>query len=113
MVLSQAPHSVQICHDRRDWRSCKIGASFVIFSRKQRTHQVWFYTETFEILHTQLNSNKKGTKISDINEFTLFIFSKIVAMHALLVCKIFGLKIGPCKFFDKSQVFCCCNQRSP
>ena len=62
MDLSQAPHSVQICHDRRDWRSYKIGASCVIFSRKQRTHQVWFYTETFGILHTQF-SNKKWLKL--------------------------------------------------
>ena len=29
---------------------------------------------------------------------------KIVAIYALLVCKIFGPKIRSCKFFDKSQV---------
>ena len=29
---------------------------------------------------------------------------KIVTIYALLVCKIFGLKIRSCKFFDKSQV---------
>ena len=33
-----------------------------------------------------------------------FFFSKIVAIYALLVCKIFGRKIRSCKFFDKSQV---------
>ena len=30
---------------------------------------------------------------------------KIVAIYGLLVCKTFGLKIGLCKFFDKSQVW--------
>ena len=29
---------------------------------------------------------------------------KIVAIYGLLVCKTFGLKIGSCKSFDKSQV---------
>ena len=56
--------------------------------------QVWFCTEIVKILHTQLNSYKKSTKITDINAFTLF----------LLVCKIFGLKIQSCKLFAKSQV---------
>ena len=55
-----------------------------------------FYTETFEILHTKLNSNKKATKRTDINAFTLFIFEK---MYELLVCKIFGPKSG-CIFFE-------------
>ena len=30
---------------------------------------------------------------------------EIVAIHALLVCEIFGPKIRLCKFFDKSQVW--------
>ena len=30
---------------------------------------------------------------------------KIVTIYALLVCKIFGLKIRSCKFFYKSQVW--------
>ena len=30
---------------------------------------------------------------------------QIVAMHALLLCKIFVLKIRSCKFFDKSHVW--------
>ena len=33
-----------------------------------------------------------------------FFLVKIVAVYALLVCKIFGPKIQPCKFFDKYQV---------
>ena len=33
-----------------------------------------------------------------------FFLVKIVAIYALLVCKIFGAKIRSCKFFDKSQV---------
>ena len=37
---------------------------------------MWFCTETIKILHTQLNSNKKTTKITDINAFTLLLFSK-------------------------------------
>ena len=40
------------------------------------TRQVWFCTETVKIVHAQLNSNKKATKITDINEFTLFILVK-------------------------------------
>ena len=75
---------VEICHDRR---SCKICAGCVNFPWMQRyfshnfaynymlyTQQVWFCTETVEILHTQLNSNKKATRITDINAFTLFLF---------------------------------------
>ena len=54
---------------------------------------MWFCTETVKILHTQLNL-KKITNIPDINAGTLF----------LLMCKIFGPKVRPCKFFDKSQV---------
>ena len=38
------------------------------------THQVWFGAETVNILHTQLNFNKKSTNITDINAFTLFLF---------------------------------------
>ena len=30
---------------------------------------------------------------------------KIVAIYALLMCKIFGPKFWSCKFFDKSQVY--------
>ena len=37
--------------------------------------------------------------------FRCLFFVKIVAIYALLVCKTFGLKIGSCKFFDKSQVW--------
>ena len=33
-----------------------------------------------------------------------FFLLKIVKIYALLVCKIFCLKIRSCKFFDKSQV---------
>ena len=36
--------------------------------------------------------------------YTVSFFVKIVAIYALLVCKIFGPKIRSCKFFDKSQV---------
>ena len=35
-----------------------------------------------------------------------FFLVKIVAIYALLVCKVFGPKIRPCKFFDKYQVWC-------
>ena len=46
---------------------------------------------------------------SDWNNWYLCIFAvyflvKIGAIYALLVCKLFGPKIRPCKFFDKSQV---------
>ena len=34
-----------------------------------------------------------------------FFLVKIVAIYALLVCKIFVAKIRSCKFFDKSQVW--------
>ena len=37
-------------------------------------------------------------QMSDINAFTLFYCDyKVLAMHELLLCKIFGLKIRPCK----------------
>ena len=57
----------EICHDRRDRRSCKICASCVNYSRKQRVfciifvevHHVWIYNETVEISQIQLNLNKK------------------------------------------------------
>ena len=40
-----------------------------------------------------------------INAFTLiFLNVKLVTIYALLVCKIFDLKLRLCKFFDKSQV---------
>ena len=72
------------------------------------THQVWSCTETVKILHTELNSNKKATKITDINPFTAYavsLLAKIVAIYAFLLCKIFGREIRPCSFFfDKSQV---------
>ena len=56
-------------------------------------------TETGKILRNQLNSNKKATKITDINEFTLFFFSKkIVAIYALLVCKTLAWKLGRVSF---------------
>ena len=38
-----------------------------------------------------------------MNLHCLFLV-KIVAIYGLLLCKTFGLKIGSCKFFDKSQV---------
>ena len=67
---------------------------------------MWFCTETVKILHTQLNSNKKASKINDICAFSLFLFLvKIGAIYPLLVCKAFGPKIRTCKFFDKSQVW--------
>ena len=34
-----------------------------------------------------------------------FFLVKIVAIYALLVCKIFNRKIRSCKFFDKYQVW--------
>ena len=34
--LANTLHGVEICHDRRDRRSCKICKSYVNFSRKQR-----------------------------------------------------------------------------
>ena len=39
-----------------------------------------------------------------MNLHCLFLV-KIVAIYGLLVCKTFGLKIGSCKFVDKSQVW--------
>ena len=38
------------------------------------THHGWFCTETVKIVHAQLNSNKKTSKITDVNAFTLFLF---------------------------------------
>ena len=64
------------------------------------THQVWFCTETVKILCTKLISSKKSTKITEIYAFALFLFLvRIVAIYAILVCKIFGPKIRSCKFF--------------
>ena len=44
-----------------------------------------------------------GSLSKEYNTFPAKLMT-IVAMHALLVCKIFGLKIRSCKIFDKSQV---------
>ena len=77
---------VEICRDRHDWRSCKICSSCVNFPGKQCdfshnlnkatrfTHtKCDFCTETVKILRTQLYSNKKTTKIADMNASTLFL----------------------------------------
>ena len=71
---------VEICHDRRDRRSCKICASCVNFSRKQRvflhnfcksTCQVWFYCWNFT---HWVKLKRKLTQFTDFNSFTLFPF---------------------------------------
>ena len=57
---------------------------------------MWFCTETVKIVHAQLNSNKKATKIMHLHCSFLV---KIVEIFALLVCKIVCPKIRSCKFF--------------
>ena len=61
---------VEICRDRHDQRSGKTCASCVNFPGKQRD----FLYNLHTILHTQLNSNKKATKITGISAFSLFLF---------------------------------------
>ena len=69
---------VEICHDRRDRRSCKIFTNCVNFSRKQRvflhnfcksTCQVWFYCWNFT---HWVKLERKLTQFTDFNSFTLF-----------------------------------------
>ena len=43
----------------------------------------------------------------DSDIYAALLLAKIAAIFVFLLCKIFGLKIWSCKFFDKSQV--CCN----
>ena len=79
---------VEIYHDRHDRRSCKICASCVNFPRKQRDFSHYLRRAT-KFTHAEcdfalkllkfytlslINSNKKLTKIADINAFTLFLF---------------------------------------
>ena len=72
---------------------------FVAKLNKIYTHQVWFCTETVKILHTQLNSNKRATKITDLSMHLRCFFSrKIFAFCAFLVCKFCGPKNLSCKF---------------
>ena len=47
---------------------------------------------------------KDGTKIIFIEIYAVLSITKVVAIHPLLVCKFFGLKIQTCKLFDKFQV---------
>ena len=47
---------------------------------------------------------KDGTKIIYIEIYAVLSITKIFAIHPLLVCKFFGLKIQTCKLFDKFQV---------
>ena len=58
-----------------NWRSCKILASCVIFSRKQRNflHILLsvIFSETVEILHIPMNFNAKKDQITDIGAFPL------------------------------------------
>ena len=90
----------EICHVRRNWRSCKICASCVIFFQKTNHFQVLdlhstnvIYTETVEILHIHFNSNKKIFKLPILIHLRCFIVSKIVAIYALLMYEIYGPKI--------------------
>ena len=76
---------VEICRDRHDRRSCKIFANCVNFPGKQRdfmhnmhrstrfTHTKCAFALKIKIVHTQLNYNKKATKITDVNAFMLFL----------------------------------------
>ena len=107
---------VEICRNRHDQQSCKIGATCVNFPGKQRDFSHNFHRTT-RFTHTKYNFalkllrfytvckilSKKNTTIIDINAFTLLLL-KIVTICALLMCKIFCLKIRSCNFFDKSQV---------
>ena len=101
---------VEICHDRRDRRSCKICASCVNFSRKQRVFLHNFCKSTpkcdftVEILHIELNLNKNLLNLLILIHLRCFNLSILVIIYTLLVCKTFGPKIRSCKFFDKSQV---------
>ena len=48
--------------------------------------------------YTSVKYYQKMAQMSDINAFTLFYSdSKIIAMHKLLMCKIFGLKNQSCE----------------
>ena len=77
---------VEICRDRRDQRLCKICASCVNFPGNnaisciicvelQNLHRPSGVLYCLNFTHfTQLNSNKKSTKMTDIYVFTLFLF---------------------------------------
>ena len=96
---------LEVCRDRQyGWifPSCvnfpkKQCASFLNLHRNMKfTH--WFgkfthtfFTITIEVLHIDFNFNKKRPKL-------VLSLAKIVAIYALLVCTIFGPKIGSCKF---------------
>ena len=54
----------------------------------------WIFTYLVQL-------NKKGPKCLILMQLHCFI----VAMHALLLCRIFGLKIWLCKIFDKTHVW--------
>ena len=81
---------VEICHDRRDRRSCKICASCVFLPNWRRTTR---FNSSSVILHlncwnfTQLNSYNKLLKLL-ISMY--FRSSIVVAIYALLLYKIYG-----------------------
>ena len=85
-VVTYSGCRVKICRDRHDRRSCKIFVNCVNFPGKIRdfmhnmrrstrfTHTMCALPETVKIVHAELDSNKKATKIFDVNAFMLFLF---------------------------------------
>ena len=67
---------------------------------------MWFCTETVKIFHTELNSNKEATKITDFNAFILFLFEQKYSQFThFYYVKFLARKFGRVIFFvDKYQV---------
>ena len=84
---SEAGNRVEICRDRRDWRSCKIFVSCVDFFRKQCSflHILQVYTQN---LHILLNFSRKRANLLIMRHFRCLLLAKIVSIHAFSVCKI-------------------------
>ena len=112
---------LEICHDRRDWRSCKIFSScanffpeknafFAKFTQKYEIHSFiwWVYKKNspklFRLYIFISISIKKRTNVIFIEICAISLLPKSVAIYAVLVCKIFCPKIQSCNFFDKFHV---------
>ena len=92
---------LEICH----WWSCKIFSSCVNFFQKT-THFSAKFAQKYEI-HSIIGTFILTFCLKLLKFYIFYVnFNKKgTYLRALLVCKIFGLKIGSFKMFDKFQVW--------
>ena len=73
---------LEICHDRRDWRSCNIFSSCVNFSRKQRVLFCKICVEIWNLLIYLMTLHNFFQNLSNFTFFHFTLLAKSIAIYA-------------------------------